>query len=272
MPPPGSQSGACMHRGSSGTWASHLSLCPIPGKGDRATNSPGVVGGLRPAHEPVRDTTNAPQQARYRGASDQRSAPRGAVWQSERGISGFSQRFLYSEVAGERSLEVSYGIKKHLKNKGSCVSWKVTKPQHIQEPTHVAIHMRTTHRIRLSLSLQAPFSLCASPALCDLLLARGCHHLRSRRGHAQRGLALCASRSLVLGLLRMVCSGQWDAHAVLSGMSKKVLRGLPPPADRRLYLIGDTTHKTKRGRQHPLGHVTRQSESSRTPLALTWSC
>lgn len=63
-------------------------------------------------------------------------------------------------------------------------------------------------------------------------------------------------------LLRMVRSGQWDAQAVLRGMSQKVLRTLPPPANGRLYLIGDTTHKTKRGRQHPLGHVTRQSESS----------
>lgn len=60
----------------------------------------------------------------------------------------------------------------------------------------------------------------------------------------------------------MVRSGQWDAQAVLSGMSQKVVRTLPPPADGRLYLIGDTTHKTKRGRKHPLGHVTRQSESS----------
>ena len=63
-------------------------------------------------------------------------------------------------------------------------------------------------------------------------------------------------------LLRMVRSGQWDAQAVLRGMSKKVLRPLPPPADGRLYLIGDPTHKTKRGRKHPLGLVTRQSESS----------
>lgn len=63
-------------------------------------------------------------------------------------------------------------------------------------------------------------------------------------------------------LLRMVRSGQWDAQAVLRGMSQKVLRTLPPPANGRLYLIGDTTHKPKRGRQHPLGHVTRQSESS----------
>jgi hypothetical protein len=63
-------------------------------------------------------------------------------------------------------------------------------------------------------------------------------------------------------LRRMVRSGQWDAQAVLSGMSQKVLRTLPPPADGRLDLSGDTTHKTKRGRQPPLGHVPRQRESS----------
>lgn len=63
-------------------------------------------------------------------------------------------------------------------------------------------------------------------------------------------------------LIRMLRSGKWEAQAVLSGMSKRVLRSLPPPADGKLYLIGDTTHKPKRGRQHPLGLVTRQSESS----------
>ena len=84
--PPGSESGACLHRGSSGTWESHLSPWHIPGVGDRVTKSPGVVWGLRPDHEPVRDTTNAQKQARYRGASDKRSDPRRAGWQSERSI------------------------------------------------------------------------------------------------------------------------------------------------------------------------------------------
>jgi len=74
--PPGSKSGACIHRGSSGTWESHLSPCQTPGVGDRVTKSPGVVWGLRPDHEPVRDTTNAQKWARYRGASDERSDPR----------------------------------------------------------------------------------------------------------------------------------------------------------------------------------------------------
>jgi hypothetical protein len=67
-------------------------------------------------------------------------------------------------------------------------------------------------------------------------------------------------------LLRLVRSGPWDAQAVLRGRSTKVLRTLPPPADGRLSLIGDTTHKTQRGRQHPWGHVTRHSASSPSPF------
>src|SRR5262245_44054934 len=71
-------SGACLHRGSSGTWENHLSPCTIPGLGDRVTKGPGVAGGLHPGHEPEGDTTNAVKQARYRDASDKRSNPRGA--------------------------------------------------------------------------------------------------------------------------------------------------------------------------------------------------
>ena len=63
-------------------------------------------------------------------------------------------------------------------------------------------------------------------------------------------------------LIRMLRSGKWDAQAVMNGMADKVLRSLPPAADGRLYLIGDTTHKPKRGQKHPLGEVTRQSKSS----------
>src|SRR5438445_246051 len=43
--PPGSESGACVQRGHSGTWESHLSPCCIPGVGDRATKGPGVILG-----------------------------------------------------------------------------------------------------------------------------------------------------------------------------------------------------------------------------------
>ena len=82
--PPGSQSGAGLHRGSAGTWESHVSPCHMPGPGDRGSTSPGVVWGLRPEDEPVRDSTNAPTAARYRDASAKRSARRGARWPSSR--------------------------------------------------------------------------------------------------------------------------------------------------------------------------------------------
>jgi hypothetical protein len=60
--------------------------------------------------------------------------------------------------------------------------------------------------------------------------------------------------------LRMIRSGQWDAQTVLTDMAPITLRSLPPPADGVLYLIGDSTLKPKRGRKHPVGHVTRHSE------------
>jgi hypothetical protein len=84
--PPGSQSGAWIHRGSSGTWESHLSPCHTPGRGDRGTKGPGVVWEFRPDDEPVRATTNGPKQARDRGASAQRRVPRGAERQSSRSL------------------------------------------------------------------------------------------------------------------------------------------------------------------------------------------
>src|SRR5919199_705004 len=61
-PPPGSKSGAGLHKGSSGTWESHLSPCHTPGLGDRVPKGPGVVWGLRPAHEPGRESTSAQKQ------------------------------------------------------------------------------------------------------------------------------------------------------------------------------------------------------------------
>src|SRR5262249_17664046 len=56
--PPGSESGACLHRGNSGTWESHRAPGDRPGMGDRATQSPGVGWALRPGHEPGGETTN----------------------------------------------------------------------------------------------------------------------------------------------------------------------------------------------------------------------
>jgi hypothetical protein len=84
--PPGSENEACIHRGSLGTWESHLSPCHIPGLGHRVPKGPGVAWTLPPRHEPLGDTTNGRKQARYREASDERSDPRRAWWQSERRI------------------------------------------------------------------------------------------------------------------------------------------------------------------------------------------
>jgi hypothetical protein len=84
--PPGSQSGAGLHRGSSGTWESHLSPGHMPGRGDRVTKGPGGVWEFRPEHEPVRATPNGQKQARDRGASAKRRVPRGAERLSERSI------------------------------------------------------------------------------------------------------------------------------------------------------------------------------------------
>jgi hypothetical protein len=60
--------------------------------------------------------------------------------------------------------------------------------------------------------------------------------------------------------LRMVRSGHWDAPTLVSAMAAATLRVLPPPADGIRSLIGESTLKEKRGRKHPLGHITRQSE------------
>ena len=71
--PPGSKSGACIHRGNSGTWESHLSPCHMAGMGDRQTKSPGVARELPPGYEPETDTTNAGSRQGIGSASDKRS-------------------------------------------------------------------------------------------------------------------------------------------------------------------------------------------------------
>jgi Transposase DDE domain len=63
-------------------------------------------------------------------------------------------------------------------------------------------------------------------------------------------------------LMRMVRSGPWDAKVLLSEMSRDVLNWLPAPADGVIHLSADKTRKDKRGRQHPLGLVTRESKHS----------
>ena len=80
--PPGSESGACLHRGNSGTWESHLSPCPIPGMGDRVTKSPGVAVGASTAPRADYGHHEPRKQARYRGGERQAKPPRWAGRQS----------------------------------------------------------------------------------------------------------------------------------------------------------------------------------------------
>lgn len=84
---------------------------------------------------------------------------------------------------------------------------------------------------------------------CWLLVAI----MRDPGAGTRKGLCPSVPPHLSYGtLMRMLRSGTWDAQAVMMGMADKVLRALPPAADGTLYLMGDTTHKPKRGRQHPL--------------------
>jgi hypothetical protein len=63
-------------------------------------------------------------------------------------------------------------------------------------------------------------------------------------------------------LMRMVRSGQWDASVLVDEMSCAVLCWLPAAADGVIHLSADKTRKDKRGRKHPLGLVTRESNHS----------
>jgi len=51
-----------------------VSPCHIPGMGDRVTKGPGVVWGLRPDHEPVRESTNTTEAGKVSG-SERRAKP-----------------------------------------------------------------------------------------------------------------------------------------------------------------------------------------------------
>lgn len=70
--PPGSQSGACLQRGSAGTWESHRSPGHRAGRGDRQPTSPGVARELPAGYEPATDTTHAGSRQGIGDASDKR--------------------------------------------------------------------------------------------------------------------------------------------------------------------------------------------------------
>jgi hypothetical protein len=57
-----------------------VSPCQTPGVGDRVPKSPGMVWGLRPDHEPGRDTTNTMAAGKVSGSERRAKRPeRGTV-------------------------------------------------------------------------------------------------------------------------------------------------------------------------------------------------
>ena len=81
--------------------------------------------------------------------------------------------------------------------------------------------------------------------------------LDTGRGTLKDLVLLMPVRIRYWALMRMVRSGQWAADELFTDMADDVVRMLPPPTDRTIHLIGDTTLKRKRGHKHPLGHKTR---------------
>jgi hypothetical protein len=81
--------------------------------------------------------------------------------------------------------------------------------------------------------------------------------LETGRGTIKDLVLLMPASIRYWALMRMIRSGQWGAEALFAEMASDVVAFLPPPKDRRLHLIGDTTLSRKCGRKHPLAHKTR---------------
>jgi len=59
---------------------------------------------------------------------------------------------------------------------------------------------------------------------------------------------------------RVLKAAYWDIHLLVEWWVQEALQTLPPPQDGALYLVGDGSHKPKRGTQNPLGQKGRKSE------------
>src|SRR5262249_21436272 len=80
--PPGSESGACVQRGNSGTWESHLSPCYIPGVGDRGTKGPGVILGASTRTRAGQGDHKRMEAGKVSGRRATSEAPETGRWQS----------------------------------------------------------------------------------------------------------------------------------------------------------------------------------------------
>jgi hypothetical protein len=59
---------------------------------------------------------------------------------------------------------------------------------------------------------------------------------------------------------RLLKAAYWDVHLLVEWWVQEVLHTLPPPKDGVLYLVGDGSHKPKRGAKNPLAQTGRTSE------------
>jgi len=59
---------------------------------------------------------------------------------------------------------------------------------------------------------------------------------------------------------RVLKAAYWDIHLLVEWWVQEALNTLPPPKDGTVYLVGDGSHKPKRGTQNPLAQKGRKSE------------
>src|SRR5918993_540039 len=59
---------------------------------------------------------------------------------------------------------------------------------------------------------------------------------------------------------RVLKAAYWDIQLLVEWWVEEVFNVLPPPSDGDLYLVGDGSHKPKRGRHNPLAQKGRISE------------
>ena len=59
---------------------------------------------------------------------------------------------------------------------------------------------------------------------------------------------------------RLLKASYWNIHLLVEWWAQEALNTLPPPSDGALFLVGDGSHKPKRGTQNPLAQKGRISE------------
>src|SRR5918997_3913019 len=94
-------------------------------------------------------------------------------------------------------------------------------PKSHRSLSHVAIHMLTANRIRLSLSLQAPFSMLSSSPLCDFRLVVGRDYPRPGGRNPQGVNTLSTPASIVLGPHSHAAFGQMGRPSRLARYVQK---------------------------------------------------